>query len=104
MVIIRGPRRSGKTTRLIKMSSDLNARIVCANNSHKDAIRSTAEHLGIDIKDPMTINDMINGRVRGEANHGLGEKILIDELYYVLKEILKKDILAITTSDDLTII
>ena len=80
MRITIGNRGSGISTNLLLESAAFNVPIMCASNSTKTLIKSRAEYLDIDIPEPISIND----NVRGVAL----DKVLIDNLDLVLKELL----------------
>ncbi len=80
------PRASGKTTRLIYASWSTGDPILTVNESHKNDIKEMARNAGIDIPEPITVNDLLERRAAGSPSHN---KVHIDEAPFVLEAILQ---------------
>lgn len=98
MEVIQMNRGQGKTIYLIKKSAELKYPIICCSEAQRKIIKSTAKEMKLDIPDPIPINS-INFK---EKLRGLNyfDKLLIDDLKYVLKRIFDKDIYAATVTCD----
>lgn len=75
-LIIKG-RQNGKTAKLIKMSVETSYPIVTSNSSLVKQIKEYAEKIHYDIPEPVDIQHVINGGLRGKDGY---ENILIDEI------------------------
>lgn len=88
------PRASGKTTRLMYLSEHYQVPILCCSSDMKDILIERARQYGIDIPTPMTIHDW---RWNGSGNN---RKVIIDEPFHVLSDLLNTEIVATAFSDD----
>lgn len=83
-----GKRCSGKTTELIKRSSETGAIIVVANMAQADCIYHEAKDMGFDIPKPISIKvlkNIVDGRTEPYTHNELKKKrILVDELQMLL--------------------
>ncbi len=59
MDVIVGGRRSGKTTRLIRLAESNRAVIICPSEGHCNKVRDEADRLGLKIPVPRTFNELI---------------------------------------------
>ena len=80
--IIKG-RGEGKTKELIQLSHDTNTYILVANRSRQRELFWFAHELGIDIHNPVTVEDYMRTQFRGSFI----KHILIDDADDVLKTI-----------------
>lgn len=92
MHIISGPRCSGKTTSLIKISANTGIPIIAPTMLMANYIKTIAKEQGMDIPEPTSINKLVDqdGRKPG--------KYLIDELEMCLRQ-LGIDPIAVTVLD-----
>lgn len=58
--LIVGSRSSGKTEWLLKMAHGTNAIIVCHNQRTADDLKDRAKHAGLNIKDPVSIDKVVD--------------------------------------------
>jgi ABC-type Mn2+/Zn2+ transport system ATPase subunit len=65
MNIITGSRRSGKTTKMIRLAAERGGYIVCRGHSEAHRIATIARELGVDINFPISYDDFIKRRYRG---------------------------------------
>lgn len=91
MKIIRGDRRSGKTTELIKKSHDEWKYIVCRDRQRVKFIESYAREMNIDIPFPIEIREL-------PLKSNFIKSVLIDDIEDVLEYIIGKPIDYATTS------
>ena len=74
-----------KTTRMLYASEFNNAPIVCCVDSQKTYLINQAKNLKINIPEPISVSDIICNRTRGKHF----DKVLVDEVDDVLREILR---------------
>lgn len=92
-------RARGKTYTLIQRSARTGETIICANRNMARYVNEKAKDLGMSIPEARPVEYLSDNNY----DHS-GEKILIDELEQVLKQVLKVDVSAITdTPDDIVI-
>lgn len=84
-------RGRGKTYDLIVRSSRTGERIICANRNMAKYVNEKAKDMGLHIVEPKSY-DYLTDNSYDHTN----EKVLIDELSYVLKQVLHIDVTAIT--------
>ncbi|CAM3292922.1 replicase [Vagococcus fessus] len=94
-LIIRG-RASGKTTELIKISSDTGRYILARSNSHARSIYEIAKRNNINIPYPVTAEEVVNHHLDGSSIKRDG--LIVDEALSVLEGILGIQINAATIS------
>lgn len=70
----------GKTSRMIVLSEFYYAPIICANESQRRNIENIARRTGCKIPMPITVPDLLNGKINGHTY----DKFLIDESQDVL--------------------
>ena len=87
---------SGKTTKLIKMSAADGYHIVCHTLFMCNYTLELARNLGLDIPLPITFDDFVNERYRG--NRGF-KGFLIDDADALLQSISRLPIRAITMTE-----
>ena len=90
------PRQTGKTTRLIELSERTAAPILCADLKRALFVAKLAEDQGRHIPNPITVNDVRIGSLRGLRI----QNILIDDADAVLTRIFGVTIDAITMTSD----
>ena len=83
-------RGTGKTTHAIIASSKTGATIITHNIIVAREVHKQAKYLGYDIPEPMSINQYLNIKINKP------EKIIIDELELVLRQMLDSKIELIT--------
>lgn len=91
--VIGGGRMCGKTVALIKRASEENLYILCANKHMAKLIFNQAQDMGLDIPFPITPDDL---PIRGYM-----DKVLIDEVEQVLRQLIGKHIAGMSTSYEL---
>ena len=94
MIIINGPRASGKTAHIIKLASENDAFILCGNRSQVNLISRMAEDLGLKIKQPITPHEL---PLRGYKN----EKVMIDNMESVVNHLVGSSVSHITTDSEI---
>lgn len=87
MVVIRGERGTGKTTELIKLSYKYDAPILCKNKKSVLDTFAKARDMGLIIPFPVFIGEEIKA-----------DKLIIDEVDYILEIMLNTKIIAVSTS------
>ena len=103
MKVINLERGQGKTTRLLYASEFNNAPILCATVFEKNRLMQQARMYGLEIPEPITVNDVVTNKLRD--NKDVDNGILIDEAPLVLKSLLNQlgvrsgDIKAITLTE-----
>lgn len=90
MKIIRADRGKGKTIALIKQAARDKSYILCHSRSAARYIYDTALSMGLNIPYPITVDDIPLRGYRGD--------ILIDEIDYILPQLLGAQVNTITTS------
>ena len=90
MKIIRADRGKGKTIALIKQAARDKSYILCHSRSAAKYIYDTALSMGLNIPYPITVDDIPLRGYRGD--------ILIDEIDYILPQLLGAQVNTITTS------
>ena len=92
-------RARGKTYALIQRSARTGETIICANRNMARYVNEKARDMGLSIPEARSVDYLTDNGYEHS-----GEKVLIDELSHVLKQVLKVDVSAITdTPDDLII-
>lgn len=81
MKVIYKPRQSGKTMDLIRMSANTDKVIVCSNQTNRENIQNKAEILGLNIPEPITYSQFVQGEYRSKKI----SKFLIDDAEYLLE-------------------
>lgn len=95
-MIIGGNRYCGKTTELIKASSEGNIPILCCNYYNSKHIIDLAKEMGLEIPKPITVRDLeINPTLRD------GKGVLVDEAIDILQILIGKKVLMASVSDEL---
>lgn len=93
-------RCQGKTTRMLYASEFNDAPIICPTEESKRYLIEQAKRLNLNIPTPMTVYDAMTNGTRGERFN----KVLVDEMNYVLKfmfrYILNADIIGGTITID----
>ena len=92
-------RGKGKTIRMLYASEFNNTPIVCDNDTRKRYLIETAKCMNLNIPEPISISDIICGRTKGKKFN----KILVDEIDNVLREILRFTISADMIGGTITI-
>lgn len=77
------PRQSGKTTMLIKRSSETGMTIVVPTMAMRDFTKKLAFNMGLSIPDPITIRQFVATIYKDNMMHK--ESYLIDELQLALR-------------------
>lgn len=85
MKIFNLPRGCGKTTRMLYASEFNNAPIICCTDSRKHYVMDMAKSMKLNIPEPISISDIICNRIKIEKFN----KVLVDEIDDVLREILR---------------
>ncbi len=97
MKIFNMPRQHGKTTLLIVLSHFTNARIITATMQSAKNVEELAKRMNLSIPTPMDYATFLHGEGRGTKEN----KILIDELDWILKRIFyNSEILAATRTEE----
>ena len=84
MKIFNLPRQTGKTTRMLYASEYHNAPILCANQATKHYVAEMARQSQINIPKPITIDDIVNHKIKSQGCKG----IMVDDIERVLQSIL----------------
>lgn len=88
------PRRSGKTTELIKQCAEHGGYIVCTNKDEALRVSQRAKKMGLNIPLPLCADEFLKGQY-----HGIGiERLYIDNADLILQQIAKVPIEAISVS------
>ena len=93
------PRGAGKTTELIKLSHDTWTYILVTNAKRQKEVFSMARKIGIDIPNPVTVDDYMRTQFKGSYI----KNILIDDAEDVLKCFLSRvniDAITLTKEDE----
>lgn len=90
-MMIGGRRTCGKTTELIKKSSEEHLYIVCANQNRLRVITQMAKNMGFDIPFPITVDEL-------PLRSQFIEQVLVDDIESVLYQLIRKPILMASTS------
>lgn len=78
-------RGGGKSVRMLYASEYQNVPIVCMNSSHKEYLKRKAKELGLNIPEPITVEDI------GDARTALNTTdVLVDEIPFVLQTLLNR--------------
>ena len=97
MEILRGERKSGKTTEIINIAWRTDATVLCFNRQFENAIKRQAEEMGYKKIKTKTLDAFMNHQ--NDGNDGI-RNIVIDEVGVLLRYLCGgANILAVTTSD-----
>lgn len=96
MKIIYKPRGKGKTTQLLYSSDTTRIPILVATESQKGYLISEAQRLELNIPQPLSVTDIINGKQRGSR----GESCYVDNAEIVLSSLISMKVAALTLSDE----
>ena len=97
MKIFNMPRQYGKTTSLIALSHFTNARIITATMQSARNVEELAKRMNLSIPTPMSYEVFLRGEGRGTKEN----KILIDDLDWVLRQIFyNSEILAAAITEE----
>ena len=91
MNLISGERRSGKTTRILKLASKNQSTIVTWNSRHASQLFETAKSMGLAIPKPITFEKFLN-----RANHQGVKSFCFEELGQLLCSMTRCPIIAST--------
>ncbi len=80
--IIGGSRACGKTTELIKLSSEKGIPILCSNRTQKKLLLGTAFAMDICIPDPISVTEDM-----AKLRHQRYEEVLVDEMEMVFQQL-----------------
>ncbi|AGF91228.1 hypothetical protein HAPG_00042 [Halorubrum phage GNf2] len=86
MEVISGPRGSGKTTELIRVANENNARLVCHTKERCKQVVESDMYPELD-KRPISYNDVINGKIRGTQ-----DSIVIDDMEFFINHFVSTEI------------
>lgn len=79
-------RGQGKTTRLLYASEFNDVPILCTTKDSKYMLMERAKMYGLDIPEPITVNDIVSDKLRG--SEVIDKDILVDEVPAVLQSLL----------------
>jgi hypothetical protein len=85
MRLICGGRGSGKTARLVRMSADTGATIICVNDICVKRTLEIAKMLNVVIPDPVSIDKFLDGGLNWQVK----SSILIDDADEILRRFLR---------------
>lgn len=88
MKIINLGRGQGKTTRLLYASEFNDMPILCLTETEKDYLWKKAYLYGLEIPEPISVNDIISNKHRG--SEVVDKEILVDEAPMVLQNLLNQ--------------
>lgn len=91
MKIVGGKRACSKTTRLIEQSNKEWRFIVCASEERAWSISQMAEEMKVVIPSPIAVCEL-------PLRNRFIDKVLVDDVEDVLKELIGKEIVTMTTS------
>lgn len=100
MEILSMERGSGKTAKLIKISSVTNAPIICRNKRMIEIIEERAKEMGVEIPKPLSLWDRERKPYAFDPRNEVG--VLIDDIDLVLSQFLGTRISYATTSCNVT--
>lgn len=86
MKIINIPRGQGKTTRLLYASEFNNIPILCATYTQKGYLKDRAKELGLEIPEPVTVDEITSGKIRGKEEKY--REIFVDDMHWVFHNFL----------------
>lgn len=86
MKIINLERGQGKTTRLLYASEFNNTPILCSTLTEKQLLIAKANEYGLRIPEPITVNDVISNKLRGDKS--VDDGVLVDEAPRVFNNLL----------------
>lgn len=81
------PRRSGKTTRVIKIASETGAYILTINRTEASRIVKMAEELGLQIRNPVSLEEMISSGM----HTGFVKNLVIDNVDMILQRLFARN-------------
>jgi len=92
-IVINSGRRTGKTTALIKLSSETQKIIICPNQKNVKLIKKMAIDMNLKIPNPLTIEDVVFRQVnKGFTRNG----VLVDDADVCLSMICNDFVVGIT--------
>lgn len=85
------PRGSGKSTRMMYLSEHYQAPIICHSDSHKEYIMWQARTFGIDIPEPISLDELFSDTF-SDTKKSLNnlDQIIIDESSILLGQIINR--------------
>lgn len=86
MKVINLDRGKGKTTRLLYASEFNDMPILCSTVMEKQLLIAKANEYGLKIPEPITVNDVISNKLRGDKSVDNG--VLVDEAPMVFNSLL----------------
>lgn len=86
MKIINLARGQGKTIRLLYASEFNNIPILCSSLHQKQLLIAKASEYGLEIPEPITVNDVVSNNLRGDKSVENG--VLVDEAPNVFQTLL----------------
>lgn len=95
MKIINMGRGQGKTTKLIKISSERKIPIVCTTVIKKRIIEEMAKEMDLKIPEPIEVDILLRNK---DGYRNRYETLLIDDLKEILSKIMNSNISFVTTS------
>ena len=96
--VIIGKRQTGKTERLIKMSAEKQAPIICYNVAIANEIKRRAKYMHLDIPEPIAASDNRINILLREAMQGGAKSVLVDDVAVVLANLLGINVSAIAVN------
>ncbi|GEM02517.1 hypothetical protein SAMN05421839_10625 [Halolactibacillus halophilus] len=88
------PRKSGKTTKLIKMAHESNAIIIVNSSDQAKEVSFIAKRMGLVIPKPISVDEYISSYDKYKRY-----PLLVDEAQSVLNRLLKGNVQAMTITD-----
>ena len=92
MKLFIGKRRTGKTTKVIKLAAKEFAYIVCIDQREVDRVWEESHKMKLDIPFPITFNDFLHGQY---SPHGV-KALIIDNADMLLQKMSRSPLLAIS--------
>ena len=96
MKVICRPRQAGKTTEIIKRAADEFLYIVCINRHEVVRIAAQAKEMGLDIPFPVTIDEVLNGRMQGSRIKGFA----VDNADLIIERLISGPVRVVSVNSD----
>ena len=106
MVVIEGPRRSGRTTKLLEMANEAKGCFVAATYNQKEFWKTVAKRMELKDVEIVSVEDIKESRFRDGAGEIFKRPLFINDLDYIIYSFFRFDIagVVVKSRDDIEVI
>ena len=106
MVVIEGPRRSGRTTKLLEMANEAKGCFVAATYNQKEFWKTVAKRMELKDVEIVSVEDIKESRFRDGAGEIFKRPLFINDLDYIIYSFFGFDIagVVVKSRDDIEVI